>query len=401
MKYQFKGFDQEGNFKSGVIIADSKEEAIKILQTQNIVVTYIYPIDILKITPFLGRISFKDIALFCRSMMYFLRSGFTLDESIKTLALQTQNLKFKSVLQEIYNDVLAGLSLSQALEKHKEIFDASMIKLIRIGELSGTLDKVFENLSNHFESQEKFRSKILSSLYYPAIVFVIFIATMIILFTSVVPKISIMFEENNIPLPPLTMFFQYISKILISYGVYIFLFFIFAIYSAYIYFKSDEGKLFFYNFFINLPIIGPMLKMTYCLRFVEYLAFLIEGGIPIPESLSIVGESMDNPYYRNAILFIGEETKKGKSISDIIQKFTDLFPPFIIQIINTGEKTGQLKSMLYTAKEYYTQELEIKTSTISELIQPFIVAIMAIGLVFLELSLLIPIMNLTKAVREL
>ena len=401
MKFQFRGFDQEGNFKSGVITAESKEEAVKILQTQNIVVTYIFPVEGIKIPALFGRITFKDLAMFCRSMIYFLRSGFTLDESIKTLSLQTPNERLRSILQEVYNDVLAGLPLSQALEKFPDVFDPSMTKLIRIGEISGTLEKVFENLGNHFDRQERFRSKIINSLYYPAIVFVIFIATMLVLFLGVIPKISDMFKENNIPLPGITMFFQSITNVLINYGIYIALFIIFVIYLLYNYSKTDEGKLALYNFLANIPVIGPMLKEVYILRFIEYFGFLLEGGVPIPESLEIVGESMDNPYYKNAILFISEETKKGKSISDTIQGFPDLFPPLVIQTISTGEKTGQLKSMVNSARDYYIHELEIKTGTISELIQPIIIVVMAIGLVLLELSLLLPIMSLTRAVREI
>ncbi|MGC8981661.1 MAG: type II secretion system F family protein [Minisyncoccia bacterium] len=401
MKFQFRGFDQEGNFKSGVIVAETKEEAVKILQTRNVVVTYIYPIEGVKIPILFGRITFKDLSMFCRSMIYFLKSGFTLDESIRTLSLQTPNPRLKSILQEVYNDVLAGLPLSQALEKFPDVFDPSMTKLIRIGEISGTLEKVFENLGEHFDRQERFRSKIINSLYYPAIVFIIFIGTMLVLFLGVIPKISNMFKENNIPLPGITLFFQTITDILVNYGIYITLFIIFAIYFVYNYSKTDEGKLALYNFVANIPVIGPMLKEVYILRFIEYFAFLLEGGVPIPESLGIVGESMDNPYYRNSILFISEETKKGKSISDTIQNFPDLFPPLVIQTISVGEKTGQLKSMLNTARNYYINELEIRTGTISELIQPIIVVVMAIGLVLLELSLLLPIMSLTKAVREI
>ena len=401
MKFQFRGFDQEGNFKSGVITAESKEEAVKILQTQNVVVTYIFPVEGIKIPALFGRITFKDLAMFCRSMIYFLRSGFTLDESIKTLSLQTPNERLRSILQEVYNDVLAGLPLSQALEKFPDVFDPSMTKLIRIGEISGTLEKVFENLGNHFDRQERFRSKIINSLYYPAIVFIIFIATMIVLFLGVIPKISDMFKENNIPLPGITMFFQSITNVLINYGIYIALFIIFVIYLLYNYSKTDEGKLALYNFLANIPVIGPMLKEVYILRFIEYFGFLLEGGVPIPESLEIVGESMDNPYYKNAILFISEETKKGKSISDTIQGFPDLFPPLVIQTISTGEKTGQLKSILNSTRDYYINELEIRTGTISELIQPIIIVVMAIGLVLLELSLLLPIMSLTRAVKEI
>jgi len=401
MKFQFRGFDQEGNFKSGVITAESKEEAVKILQTQNVVVTYIYPLEIEKIPALFGRITFKDLAMFCRSMIYFLRSGFTLDESIKTLSLQTPNEKLRSILQEVYNDVLAGLPLSQALEKFPDVFDPSMTKLIRIGEISGTLEKVFENLGDHFDRQERFRSKIINSLYYPAIVFIIFIGTILVLFLGVIPKITNMFEENKIPIPPITMFFQMMTHILINYGVYIILFIIFALYIIYNYSKTEEGKLAMYNFFVNIPIVGPMLKEVYILRFIEYFGFLLEGGVPIPESLEIVGESMDNPYYKNAILFISEETKKGKSISDTIQNFPDLFPPLVIQTISTGEKTGQLKSILNSTRDYYINELEMKTATISELVQPIIVVIMAVGLVLLELSLLLPIMSLTKAIGEI
>jgi type IV pilus assembly protein PilC len=124
---------------------------------------------------------------------------------------------------------------------------------------------------------------------------------------------------------------------------------------------------------------------------------LIKGGLPISESLKIVGESITNPYYKSAILFIAEETEKGKPISLSISNFPDLFPNFVQQAFATGEKTGNLYNSLTSIIDFYTADIENRTNNLAEAIQPLIVIILSVGLVFVEMSLLLPISQLAKS----
>ena len=130
------------------------------------------------------------------------------------------------------------------------------------------------------------------------------------------------------------------------------------------------------------------------------MSFLIKGGLPITESLNIVATSVDNPVFEDALKTIAEETKKGSPVSSALKAFPNIFTPLVIQSFITGEKTGKLREILFSISNFYLQELEVKTSTLSENIQPILIVILAAGLGFLEVSLLVPILNLTKAVQS-
>ena len=396
-KFEFRGYDKEGNFKTGTITAVDRESAIKLLHNQNLVVTYIKELSEIKPLITWGKVSLLDLAFFCRALNYLLKSGTSLDEAVKSLANQTSKLNFKRVLEDVYNNIISGLPLSQALEKYPDVFDKSMTRMIRIGEISGNLEEILESLAKHFENQHKLRTKLIQSMYYPIIVILIFFVIIFVLFFNVIPKIANLFKENNLTLPLITQYFVDISQFLINNGIYLLLFLIFLIYALFEYFRTEEGKLLLYNFLGNLPFFGPLLKEIQILNFLESFSYLIKGGLPIAEALKIVGESTSNPYYRSAIMFIAEETEKGKPIDLSISNFPDLFPGLVRQAFATGEKTGNLYNSLITISEYYTADLENKTNALNEAIQPILVVILAIGLIFVEASLIIPITQLAKS----
>ncbi|GIW65947.1 MAG: general secretion pathway protein GspF [Candidatus Parcubacteria bacterium] len=401
MKFEFRGFDQDGNFKTGILEAQSQEQAVLLLQNQGIVVTYISKPSISKIQLFFNKISLLDLAFFCKSLNFLLKSKTEIDESIKSLSYQVNKQFFKNILEDIYQQIISGISLSEALNKYPNVFPNSMVKLIKIGELSGNLEEVFKNLSEYFEEQHKLFSKVIQSLYYPAIVILIFITTIIFLFFNVIPQISNIFIENNIELPKITKNLLSVSTFVVNYWYYILIGIIIFIYSLIEFLKTDDGKLFLYNMFVNFPIIGSLLKEIYIVSFIQSLIFLIKGGITISESLEIVSQSINNPYYKNAIKYLSDETQKGKQISESIKIFPDLFPPFVVQGFITGEKTGELTNSLTSILEYYKIDINNKVNNLGETIQPIIIIVLAIGLIFIEASLIIPISELTKSISQL
>jgi type IV pilus assembly protein PilC len=400
MKFEFRGFDKDGNFKSGIIEAESQESAVLLLQSQGIVVTYVSQPKLPKFLISFAKISLLDLSFFCKSFKFLLQAKTPLDESVKSLSNQIDKPYFKNILEDIYQQILSGLSLSEALAKYPDIFPSSMVKLIKIGEISGQLEEVFENLANHFENQYRMFSKVIQALYYPLIVILIFVATLFFIFINVIPQISKMFIENNISLPPITQYFIGISEFLINYWYYLLSGFIIFIYALISFLRSDDGKLFLYNFFVNFPIIGKLLKEIYLVSFLESLIFLVKGGLPLSESLDVVAQSMSNPYYKNAINYLAQETKRGKPVSESIKIFPDLFPPMIVQAFTTGEKTGELNNTLSVVLSYYNFEINNKMTNLGEAIQPIIIIILALGLIFIEAALVIPISELTKSIRQ-
>ncbi|MFZ8806442.1 MAG: type II secretion system F family protein [Minisyncoccia bacterium] len=400
MRFEYKAFTQEGEFKRGIVSADSKEEALRILQEQGLFVTYLGEPRSRLLEIFFRKPGLNDIYLFSRQLSYLIKSQTPLDEAVKSLSETSQNFFFRDILIQIYNDLISGVPFSKSLERFPEVFDAYFVGMIKIGETVGTLDETLNYLSKHLENQIKFRNKALQALIYPAIVFAMFIVVMLVLFYFVIPQITRMFVENNIPLPTITKIFQFISDFILNFGFF-FLIIVFAfLYYLFKYFRTKEGRKIFFEFINYVPVLSPLFKNIYTAQFLESLFYLTKGGVPLVEALAIIRDSIAHPAYEYALEYMIEEVKKGKPLSGAMEEFSELFPAIIIQAMRTAEKTGQMAEITYTLLEFYSETVENQFANLGEALQPFLILILGGGLGLLEASLLIPLLNLTKYIQN-
>ncbi len=399
-KFEFKAFNREGKLKEGIISAESKEAALKILQEQELLVSYLSEKKTTLILSFLQKPRTKDIYIFTRQLSYLVKAKTPLDEAIKSLSETTTNYFFRSILIEIYNDLISGISFSKALSRFPDLFNDYYVGMIKIGESVGSLDEILDYLAGHLNNQIRFKNRIIQASIYPILVLIIFVAVMITLFYFVIPQITKMFVENNIPLPLVTRIFQTISDFILKFGLFALIIFIAFIYYLAQYLQTREGKLVLFNIVNNLPIFGPLLKNLYSAQFLESLYYLIRGGVPIVEALEIIKSSIAHPIYESALEAIIEEVKKGKPLSESMSQFPEIFPNLIIEGMKTAEKTGQLAEITLTIFNFYNETVENQVATLSEALQPVLIVIMGAGLGLLEASLLIPLLNLTKYVQS-
>ncbi len=397
-QFEFKAFTQEGKLKEGILKADSKDEALKILQEQNLLVTYLAekrgkPL-------FFQKPSLKDIYLFSRQLAYLIQAKTPLDEAVKSLSETSSNRHFRNILIEIYNDLVSGVKFSLSLSNFPELFDSYYIGMVKVGETSGALDEILLYLANHLEAKIKSRNRIIQALIYPSIVIFLFIGVMLALFYYVIPQITKIFIENNIPLPNITKFFQSISDFLSRFGIFLFIILASLIYYIFEYIKTKEGRAFIFNLIGDTPVIGPFLKNIYIGQFLESLYYLIKGGVPLLESLEIIKDVIKHPAYESAIEYMIEEVKKGRPLSESISEFPHLFHSIVVEGMKTAEKVGQLAEITLTILNYYNETIEAQINSLGEALQPFLIVILGAGLGALEASLLIPLLNLTKYIQN-
>jgi type IV pilus assembly protein PilC len=397
-KFEFKAFTSEGKLKEGVISAKDKNEALKLLQEQELFVTFLSE---KKAKPlyFFQRAGLKHLYIFTRQLSFLLKARTPLDEAIKALSETTTNPHFRSILIEIYNDLVSGIPLSSSLSRFPEVFNPYYLGMIKVGETIGNLDEILDYLAGHLDNQIRFRRRILQASIYPLIVLVLFIAVMIALFYFVIPQISKMFIENNIPMPTITKFFQAISDFLTRFGIFALIILIAFIYYLSQYFKTKEGRLFLFKTLNDLPIFGPLIINLYVAQFLESLYYLVKGGVPLIYALEIVKESIANPYYESAIESIIEDVKKGKPLSESMTQFPNIFPSLVIEGMRTSEKTGQLAEVTLTIFNFYNETVENQVGNLGESLQPILIIVLGAGLGLLEASLLIPLLTLTKYVQ--
>lgn len=398
-KFQFKAFTRDGQVKEGIITADDKNVALRILQDQNLLVTYLAEKKI-SLFSFIQRPSIKDTYIFTKQLSYLIKAKNPLDESVKSLAETTNNFTFRSILIDIYNDLVSGISFSSSLSRFNNVFDDYYIGMVKIGESVGSLEEILDYLAEHLNNQLRFKNKIIQALIYPFIVIFIFIAVMIALFYFVIPQIVNMFVENNIPIPTITRVFQIISDSITRFGVFIVIVLGALGYYLLEYFRTREGKVVLFKAVSDLPIFGNIIKNLYSAQFLESLHYLIKGGVPVLEALEIIKSSIANPVYENALDSVINDVKKGQPLSQGLSKFPELFPSLIVDAIKTSEKTGQLAEVTKTVYDFYNETVENQVANLGEALQPFLIIIMGAGLGLLEASLLIPLLNLTKYVQN-
>ena len=397
-KFEFKAFTREGKLKEGIISAESKESALKILQEQELLVSYLAEKK-LKPAYFFRKPKIKDLYIFTRQLSYLIKAKTPLDESVKSLSETTTNPYLRSILIEIYNDLVSGISFSHSLSRFPDLFNNYYVGMIKIGESVGGLDEILDYLASHLNNQIRFRNRILQASIYPALVLLIFVLVMIALFYFVIPQITKMFVENNIPLPLVTKIFQAISDFILKFGIFALIIFIAFVYYLVQYLKTREGKLVLFNVVNNLPIFGPLLKNLYSAQFLESLYYLIQGGVPIIESLEIIKSSIAHPIYESALEFIIEDVKRGKPLSESMSQFPEIFPSLIIEGMKTSEKTGQLTEITLIIFNFYNETIESQAANLGEALQPILIVFLGVGLGLLEASLLIPLLSLTKYVQ--
>jgi type IV pilus assembly protein PilC len=398
-KFEFKAFTRDGKSKEGVIAAENKDAALKILQEQDLLITYLSEKKF-SLSAFLQRPRLNDVYLFTRQLSYLIKAKTPLDESIKSLSETTTNFSFRSILNEIYNDLISGIAFSQALSRFPEIFNSYYLGMVKVGESVGVLDETLDYLAAHLNNQIRFRSKIIQASVYPIVVLSLFIGVLLALFYFVIPQITKIFIENNIPLPFITRVFQTISNVILNFGIFIIV--ILGVFAYYLneYFRTKEGKLVLFKIVNGLPIFGSLIKNIYTAQFLESLYYLIKGGIPIVQALDIIKSSMAHPVYESALEYIIEDVKKGKPLSEALSQFPELFPGLIIEGMKTSEKTGQLAEITLTIFNFYNETVEGQLANLSEALQPLLIVLLGGALGLLEASLLIPLLQLTKYVQN-
>jgi type IV pilus assembly protein PilC len=397
-KFEFKAFTQEGKLKEGVISAESREKALQILQEQNLFVSSLV-IAKSKEKVFLSKPRLKDLYFFTKQLSYLLKAKTPLDESIKTLSESTSNHYFRSVLMEIYNDLVSGISFSNSLSRFSDVFNSYYLGMIKVGETVGSLDEVLDYLAGHLNNQLRLKGRIIQVSIYPLMVLILFLGILIALFYFIVPQITNLFIENNIPLPTITKIFQAISKFILRFGLFIVIIIIALFYYLLQYFQTREGRFVLFKFVYDLPIFGILIKNIYASQFLESFYYLIKGGVPLIEALEIVKTSIAHPLYESALEAIIDDVKKGKPLSQSMIRFPDLFPSLIIEGMKTSEKTGQLADITSTIFSFYNETVENQVANIGEAIQPILIVVLGIGLGALETALFVPLLSLTKYIQ--
>ena len=345
-----------------------------------------------------NKVTLKDLAVMSRQFATMINSGLSLLRGLSILAEQTESKALAGVLGEVRNDVETGMSLSAALGRHPEVFPPLMINMCRAGEVGGFLDSVLLQIAANFEAEVKLRSKIKSAMTYPVVVFVIAILAVVGMLLFIVPIFAKMFSSlgGTLPAPTRVLVFlseamKFAAPILVVGGI-----------AGVVFWKrvkhTERARRIVDPFKLKVPIFGQLFRKVAISRFSRNLGTMLRSGVPILQSLEIVGDTSGNIVLRDAAQDVEESVRRGESLAGPLAQHK-VFPPMVVQMLAVGEDTGAMDTMLHKISDFYDQEVEATTEALTSLIEPLMIAVLGGIVGSMIIALYMPIFGVFNLIK--
>ncbi len=381
--FNYQVRDRAGKLVSGTLEADSQAAVAQKLRSLGYA-----PVSIeqekgstlqkeLSIPGFGNKVKLADLAIFSRQFATMINSGLSLIRSLTILVEQTENKKLCEVIDDIRNQVESGRSLSEALAEHDDVFPKLYVAMVRAGETAGMLDAVLIRIAETLEKDLALRRKIKSAMTYPVIVFVMAVILTTFMLIFIVPVFAGMFEDLGGELPLPTQILQKTSNFLKSpLGILCYFGIPTAAWQAFKQIrKTEKGRYQLDVIKLKLPVFGTLFHKIALARFSRNLGTLLRAGVPILQSLEITADTVNNGPIGHAVKDVQDSVRQGESIASPLTEH-DVFPPMVIQMIAVGEETGQVDTMLEKIAEFYDQEVEAMTESLTALMEPLMIAVL-------------------------
>lgn len=409
--FEYVGIDKKGKSVKGLKEADNTKALRLALRSSGIFVTKIKEANKsaalltnkvslkseIDFKRFFERINVETLGLMTRQLATLLQSGVPMLESLKALIEQVDNQALKRILSQVRADVNEGLSLADAMSKHK-CFSNVYVNMVRAGESSGALELVLERLAEFTEGQSRLRSKVIGAMVYPMVMIVVAILVVIVLMTTVVPKITSMFATAKVQLPFMTRLLIGVSSVISSYWWLLLILLALIIWGVYRLLKTPEGRAYWDRTKLKFPVFGPILQMVSIARFSRTLATLLSGGVPLLNTLQIVRNVVSNDALEKAIDDVREAVREGEDIAGPLRR-SGQFPPMVTHMIAVGEKSGQLEDMLSRIATAYEARVETRVGMLTSLLEPIMILFMGVTIGGIVGAIMLPIMQMSTLVK--
>ncbi len=341
------------------------------------------------------KVKLDDLVLFTKQLVTLLKAGVPLLSALEALYEQTEHPTLKEVISELYRDVEGGQSLSDAMAKHPKVFPALYVSSIRAGEASGAMEQVLSRMATLLEHDKETRAKLKSAMRYPIIVISSLGIAFLVLMTFVVPRFVDMFLQAGMELPLPTRILIAMSNALQRYGVYGFFGFIGLVVAFKQYIRTRTGRYQWDRFKLSMPIFGNLTLKVAMSRFARMFQTLNSSGMPILETLDILSETVGNEVVSRELQKVTLGVRRGEGIAEPLRR-SKLFPPMVIRMVAIGEQSGSLDDMLLNISEHYDLEVDYAVKNLSTMIEPMLTVGLGIIVLFLALSIFLPMWNLTS-----
>ncbi|MEX1026408.1 MAG: type II secretion system F family protein [Candidatus Paceibacterota bacterium] len=403
MLFKYQALDSDGNRKDGNVDAKNRDAAINALQRRDLVITSIKGVDndgetksVLQTEiKWLERVTSKEVVVLSRQMATLFNAQVSALRVFQLLGEEVENPKLRRIMGMITDSLQAGSTISDALAKHPDVFSAFYVNMVKAGEESGRLDEIFTHLADHLDRMYEINTKTRNALVYPAFVVVVFIAVMALMFTVIIPQISVVLEDVGQELPIYTKIVLGVSAFFASYW---FLLIVVAVIVGVIgwkYAHTENGKIRIDRLVLGTPYIGDLVQKLILARIADNLNTMLISGIPMVRALEITKDIIRNDVYDKIIVDAIEDVRGGSALSASFSQYEEM-PGIMVQMIKVGEETGELGSLLATLSKFYEREVNNAVDNMVSMIEPIMILFLGLGVGVLLAAVLMPIYNLAS-----
>ena len=341
---------------------------------------------------FFESVSPNEIYNFTRQLAVMLRAGVPLIDALEAMESDYNNPAVNRVIKSVVTSVSSGVSFSDALSNHPNVFDNMFIFIVKAGETAGVIDTVMLKIAEFIKHDLEMRNGIKSALRYPAIVMVITIAVAVLAVVYLLPRFSSLFKETRIELPAMTKFYLGIDYVIQNYYGYILLGLVVFAVGFIQMLKTKNGRYLWDRFILNVPIFGPIVRGVSISRFSNIFETLNSSGVPILDCLDIVGKTVGNTFIEVLLNKISQEVRIGKKVAPSLREHTgDIFPPHVLKMIEVGEDAGAIDDMMHEIATLYDNETRNMVQRLTASVEPIITVTMGIFILSLALAIFVPV----------
>ena len=401
--YEYQALDGKGRRKQGVLEADSARQVRQQLREMGLT-----PLEVSETVEKARReatgfsllrpsMSTADLALITRQLSTLVAAALPIEESLKAVAEQCEKPKQRTLISAVRGKVLEGHALAEAMGTFPSVFDQLYRAMVAAGEKSGHLEKVLNRLADYTEQRQQMKNKLLQAVIYPIVLTLVAVGVIAILLSSVVPKVVEQFVHMKQQLPLSTRLLMGASDFVRDYGFGLVLLLALALVAFRWWNGKPERRIRYHAVLLRLPVIGRVARGINTARYARTLSILNSSAVPLLEGMRISGEVLTNDYARARLVEASERVREGSSLRAALEQ-TKLFPPMMLHMIASGERSGELDSMLERAADNQDREFESQVNLALGVFEPALVVSMAAIVLFIVMAILQPILELNNMV---
>jgi len=397
--FHFRAVAPDGKMRTGILHGDTERVVAQELRKQGLTPVYVgtgqkRSIDI-KLPAFLTRGRRRDVLFFTQELSTLLNAGVPLDRALSITSELTEHTQFRSVVSDIIRVLKGGKSLADSLSTRPDYFTDLYVNMVRAGEASGSLASVFDRLAEFERTRDDLRNYIISSMVYPCLLALVGAGSIFFLLTFVVPRFASVFQESHMKMPLPTMIMLESSKVVQQYGWTVVLSLAGAVLLLQGMIRTDSGRLWWHGFQLRLPVLGDALRKAEVARFARAMSTLVANSVPLVQSLSIAGATLNNKRIANSLTIVSTGVRRGEGLAAPLRR-TGEFPPLASHLLSVGEETGRLDAMFARMADIYETDTRSAIRRFTSLFEPLVILVMGIIVGALILSMLLAITSINE-----